>query len=110
MSKIEGTIKLIEEAKSFGSNGFTKRIFVLTTDEKYPQDVALELYNDSCNAIDEYKVGDRIEAEYNVRGSEYNGKYFVNLNAWRIEMANKENNPATPQPAIAEGVDEDLPF
>ena len=48
MNTIEGSIKLINETKEYGSNGFTKREFILKTNEKYPQEVKLELYKDDC--------------------------------------------------------------
>ena len=82
----KGTIKLIQEIQKFDS-GFEKREFVITTDEKYQQDVKFELIKDKCSDIDKFNVGDSIKVSFNVRGNEYNSKYFVNLQAWRIEAA-----------------------
>ena len=86
---IQGKIKLINEVESFDS-GFTKRSFVITTDEQYPQDVQFDLIKDKTSLIDKYKVGQTIDVHFNIRGNEYNGKYYVNLQAWRITTEVKE--------------------
>ena len=101
---ITGTIKLIEEVQTFDS-GFTKRVLVLTTSEKYPQDVALEFFKDKCGLLDALKVGQVVTIAFNVRGSEYNGRYYVNLNGWKIEEA----AAADVVEAVQAG-DSDLPF
>ena len=116
----KGTIKLIQEIQKFDS-GFEKREFVITTDEKYQQDVKFELIKDKCSDIDKFNVGDSIKVSFNVRGNEYNSKYFVNLQAWRLAVPMEEtNNPipapldpmaAQPQPANVDDIGEDdLPF
>jgi hypothetical protein len=83
---IKGKIKLIMDTQTFDS-GFTKREFVVTTDEQYPQDVKFETIKDKTAILDNYKLGDGVIVHFNIRGSEYQGKYFVNLQAWRMEVA-----------------------
>jgi hypothetical protein len=94
--ELTGKLKTVLEVQSF-SSGFTKREFVVTTDEQYPQDIKFELYKDKTSAIDKFKEGDLLKVSFNVRGSEYNGRYFVNLNAWRIE--NEQAGGGTDIPA-----------
>lgn len=98
--EIEGSIKEIFQTQSFDS-GFTKREFVVTTKEQYPQDIKLELIKDRCDLVDAYKKGDQVKVHFNLRGNEYNGKYFVNLQAWRIETltAGKSSTGAQAQPS-----------
>ena len=96
MNTIEGSIKLINETKEYGSNGFTKREFILKTNEKYPQEVKLELYKDDCALLDSYAVGDSLEATFNIKGNEYKGNYYVNLQAWKLAAASTtEENTVT---------------
>jgi hypothetical protein len=87
---IEGTIKVIGETQEFDS-GFKKRQFVITTAGDYPQDIAMEFFRDKCDVLNKYKVGDTVTVWFNVSGNEYNGKYYVNLNAWRIAMTTESN-------------------
>lgn len=81
---IEGKIIRIEDAQSFAS-GFTKREFVIETDEKYPQQIKFECLKDGCDMLDGRRENDWITVHFNLRGREYNGRYFVNLHCWKIE-------------------------
>jgi type 1 fimbria pilin len=119
---LTGKIKLIKDEQSFPS-GFTKREFVVTTEEQYPQDVQFELLKDKTSLIGNYNVGDTIKVHFNIRGSEYQGRYYVNLQAWRLEAATAGAAAAPSAPAYANAsapapvaptfdatVDDDLPF
>jgi hypothetical protein len=105
--EVQGKIKVIGSTQSFDS-GFTKRQVVVTTAEQYPQDIAIDFVKDKCAVLDAYKVGQDVTVSINLRGSEYNGKYYVNLQGWKIESG------ATAQPtkAVKTQVEEetDLPF
>ena len=99
MFEISGKIKLIEETQSF-SSGFTKREFVVTTgDSKYPQDIKFEIVKDKCSLLDSYSPGQDVQVNFDIRGNEYNGRYYVNLNCWKIQAAGggQGNQQAAPQ-------------
>ena len=111
--KISGKLKLLFEAQSWDS-GFSKREFVITTQEQYPQDVKFECIKDKISMLEGLNPGDELTVSFNVRGNEYNGRYFVNLQAWRIEKGAAAAAPAPEAPdttlePMAEGED-DLPF
>jgi hypothetical protein len=100
MYEASGTIKVIFDEQSFPS-GFTKREFVVTTEaERFPQDLKFELVKDKCALIDGFSDGQRVTVNFDIRGNEYNGKYFVNLSAWKIQAAGQSNGSGTaPAPA-----------
>jgi len=83
-NEITGTILEIFPEQTFVS-GFSKREFVVTTRDRYPQPIKLEFTKERCAQLDGYQPGDPVRVFYNLRGNEYNGRYFVNLQAWRIE-------------------------
>jgi len=109
--QLTGTIKLIGEKQVFDS-GFQKVEFVITTnDEKYPQDVKFEIVQDKVDDFIKYnKVGASVDVSFNVRGNEYQGKYYVSLSAWKV-FKSEANAPATdigvPTEELATN---DLPF
>jgi len=85
MYEAQGTIKIINETQTFGS-GFTKREFVITTgDSKWPQDIKFEIVKDKCTLLDQFAIGQAVNVSFDIRGNEYNGKYYVNLNCWKIQ-------------------------
>ncbi len=105
---VTGKIKLIGEKQTFDS-GFQKVEFVLTTNDKYPQDVKFEVVKDNVdNFIKCNKVGNDVNVSFNLRGAEYKGKYYNNLVAWRIS---KPEAQATDIGVPAKEIEtEDLPF
>ena len=85
--EIRGTVKVINDKQTFAS-GFTKREFVIeTSDEKYPQQIKFEATKESCDKLDLFEVDDEVAVQFNIRGNEYNGKYYVSLHAWKFERA-----------------------
>ncbi len=92
MYEATGAIKIINDTQTFGS-GFTKREFVITTgDSKYPQDIKFEIVKDKCSQLDQFSIGQQVAVSFDVRGNEYNGKYYVNLNCWKIQAGAGSGN------------------
>ena len=83
--EIKGKLIVIGETQSFPS-GFQKREFVIEElDGKYPQKLKFEAMKDGCEKLDAVRVGQVVNVSYNLRGNEYNGKYYVSLQAWKIK-------------------------
>jgi len=57
------------------------------SDDRYPQDIKFEVVKDKISQLDSVQVGQDVAVSFDLRGNEYNGKYYVNLNAWRIQAA-----------------------
>jgi hypothetical protein len=114
---LTGKIKLIQDAQTFGS-GFTKREMVVTVEDgKYPQDINLEFVQDKINLLDNLRVGQQVTVTFDLRGREYNGRYFNNLQAWKVVAASNENAfaaddyaPAPPRDDSPDYNDDDIPF
>ena len=82
---IKGAIKLINPIKMINDK-FSVREFVITTlDEKYPQEVIFQTVNDKMDIIAPYGQGQEVTVSFNIRGREYNGKYYNTLDAWKVQ-------------------------
>ena len=112
---IAGKVKLIQEAQTF-SSGFTKReLVVLTDDGKYPQEINIEFLQDSVSKLDNVSEGDLVKVTFDLRGKEYNGRYFNNLVGWKIEVEGKaaeteDRPPLPPDEATGSADSDDIPF
>lgn len=83
--EIEGKVHLINDIQTFDS-GFSKREFVIEVEDgKYPQMVKFEAIKEKTSLTDGLSKGDAVKVFFDIRGNEYNGRYFVNLNAWKLE-------------------------
>lgn len=100
MYKLTGTIKVINETIVV-SEKFSKRELVVTDEsELYPQDISFQFSQDKCSILDAFKVGQKVEVSFNLRGREWvnpqgEAKYFNSLDAWKIEPvgASKTEEP-----------------
>jgi hypothetical protein len=94
---LTGKVKLVFEAKTFGS-GFTVREFVVTVEDgKYPQDICLQFVQDKVSLLDSITEGQEVTVSFDIRGREYNGRYFNNLVGWKIQAG----EGAAPAPEAA---------
>jgi len=108
-STIKGAIKLINPIKVI-SDKFSVREFVVTTpDAKYPQDIIFQTINDKMAVLESLGVGQQVEVSYNVRGREFNGRYYNTLDAWKIEVTGPREQTVNIAPPLDIEQD-DLPF
>jgi len=83
--ELTGKVKLVQEPQTFAS-GFTKReVVVIVEDGKYPQDISLEFLQDKVSLLDDLSEGQELKVFFDIRGREYNERYFNNLVGWKIE-------------------------
>lgn len=124
--EVQGKIKIIDETKTYGNNGFRKRELVITTEEQYPQQILVEFVQDKCDLLNNYSVGQMVKVSINLRGREWvnpqgETKYFNSIQGWRIENLQEEtsaeNMPPVPPMEAFEPADnlkeedhDDLPF
>lgn len=115
--ELSGKIKLIQDEQTFDS-GFRKREVVVTVDDgKYPQDISLEFVQDKADLLSDFAVGQEVTIAFNLRGREYNGRYFNNLTGWKIAPQNGAE-PSAPEPSFtapaptsnANPFDDEIPF
>ncbi len=120
--EIKGTLYRVFPTES-KTDSFQAREFVITTkDNSYTNFIKFQLTQDRCSLIDSFKPEDEIKVHFDLRGREWQDKYFTNLNAWRIEAAadapapNASETTDVPMPTeessdfLAEDFGDDLPF
>lgn len=87
--EVTGVIKMIGTTQKV-SDSFQKRDIVVTTQEQYPQDLLIQFVQDKCSVLDQYKVGEQVTVDINLRGREWVNpkdgevKYFNTIQGWKI--------------------------
>lgn len=123
--QLEGKLHRVFDTEQ-KTESFQAREFVIETiDTQYPQVIKFQLTQDKCALIDNYSVGDQLTVHFDLRGREWNEKFFTNLNAWKIEQgggseggsgggAGKSSGQSQAGSAPATGAtadfDDDIPF
>ena len=64
---------------------FTKRLLVVKTSEQYPQLIPIDFVKDKISLIEFTKINQSVKVQVNLRGNENNGRYYLNLQGWKIE-------------------------
>jgi hypothetical protein len=110
---INGKIIVIGETETIGAKDFKKRLLVVQTDEQFSQSLPIEFTQDKTNLLDKFKIDDLVKVSINLRGSEWKGKYYANIQGWRIDKVESLSLTAQQQmPDREETKDEsdNLPF
>ena len=75
-------------------NSWQKQEFVIETIEQYPKKICANLWGDKLDMLDTVNIGDTVKLSFSIESREYNGKWYTDIKAWKIE-------PATEAPAQA---------
>ena len=96
--EVQGELIVIGQTEVIGAKGFRKRLAVVKTDEQYPQTIPVEFTQDKVNLLDNFKTGDIVKIGINLRGTEWKGKYFANIQGWQINKGEKEKSAGSFMP------------
>jgi single-strand DNA-binding protein len=88
--------KFATESKS---EKFQVREFVIEImDGNYPQLIKFQLAQERCGILDTYNEGEEIKVHFDLRGREWQGKFFSTLNCWRLEYPNGSGGSGSEKP------------
>lgn len=106
--KITGTVtRILEEQSGEGRNGpWRKQDFVLETPGQYPKPVCITQWGEK---IEEFGVreGETLTVHIDIQSREYNGRWYTDVKAWRVEREGAAGGPGAPGSGPS---DADLPF
>lgn len=86
--QVKGTLLQIlklESGVSKAGKEWKKQDFVIETNEQFPKKVCFTLFGDKINLIDGTTEGTEIEVFFSLESRDFNGKWYHNINAWKIE-------------------------
>ena len=132
--EIEGRIvrKLNVQTGTSSRGAWSKQEFILEYQEgNFPSQVCMNVWGeDKVRDLEKYQVGDKVKISFNLSSREFNGRWYTDVRAWRIEPAGQQQAAgysyshsaagapvppmeSAPMPSIDDlpaGPDEDLPF
>ena len=89
--ELEGTIrqKLGVQSGMSSRGSWTKQEFVLEyPDGNFTSQVCMLAFGqDKVQELDKYQVGDRVKVSFNLKSREYNGRWYTDIQIWRIAPA-----------------------
>ena len=98
--EIEGKLHHVYDTEQKSESFRTREFVIETMQGSYTQYIKFQLTQDRCDIVDPYKTGQQVKVYFDLRGRQWQDKYFTNLQAWRIEAVG-ETQPA-PMPSQRE--------
>ena len=123
--ELEGRIarKLPVQQGTSARGAWAKQEFIFEYQEgNFPSQICMNVWgDDKVRDLDKYQVGDKVKISFNLSSREYNGRWYTDVRAWRIEPAGQQQAyaaQAVPAPAPMPSIDDmstplsddDLPF
>lgn len=93
--KITGrVVDVLEEESGTGKHGpWRKQEFILETEGQYPKQVCVAQWGDNIEKFD-VEEGERVTAHIDIQSREYQGRWYTDVKAWRIERPEDERAEA----------------
>lgn len=120
IGKFVETLPLVTGTSARGP--WSKQEFIIETVEQYPKKVCVSLWGDRIRDIEGIQVGETLTVSINLESREYNGRWFTEIRAWRVQRGTgtqqagyTQTPPQTMPPAdfgapAGEDSFDDLPF
>ena len=109
-------IQILPAQSGMGKKGqqWKKQEFIVETQAQYPKKVCLSVWGDK---IDQFNLvaGEMVNVSVDLESREYNGRWYTEARAWKIEKSGGTGPSAPPvgeEPleAASSGTSDDLPF
>ena len=104
--ELEGRIarKLNVQTGTSARGAWSKQEFIFEYQEgNFPAQVCMNVWGeDKVRELEKYQVGDKVKVSFNLSAREYNGRWYNDIRAWRIEPAGTApavSQPQAPAPA-----------
>jgi hypothetical protein len=109
-------VQLLPLQTGTGKNGeWKKQDIIVETDGTYPKKVCVSIWGDKISA-GQLQVGKMLNISFDVESREYNGRWYTDVKAWKVEAAAGGSAPAASAPkedfhnTSFTSSDDDLPF
>jgi len=84
-------IQLLPIQTGTGKNGqWKKQDIIVETDGQYPKKVCISVWGDKINS-NLLQVDKLLKIDFEIESREYNGKWYTDLKAWKIDAVDSNN-------------------
>jgi hypothetical protein len=110
-------IQLLPEQTGAGKKGtWRKQEFIVETQGQYPKKVCLSVWGDKIQQFN-LAVGQQVSVSVDLESREYNGRWYTEARAWKVDKQGSEGGNYSAPPAFdtfdapaAQQSADDLPF
>lgn len=92
----------VQSGVSSTGNNWSKAEFVIETIEQYPRKVCANLWGERAKALDQFQLGSLITVSFDLESREYNGRWYTDVKAWKVEAATPAAAAGAPAPGYGQ--------
>lgn len=81
---------------SKNGNEWKKQEYVLETHEQYPKKVCFQLFGADRIAQAAIQPGEELTVSFDIESREYQGRWYTNINAWKVTRQTETAAPVPP--------------
>jgi hypothetical protein len=95
-------IQILPLQTGTGKNGeWKKQDIVVETSAQYPKKICVAIWGDKISAS-QLQIGNTFNIDFDLESREFNGRWYTDVKAWKIEVAgSREEAPLPPPPPAA---------
>jgi len=111
-------VQVLDVVTGEGKNGqWKKQDFILELPGQYQRKVCITLFGDKIEQAN-LRTGDEVKVEIDIESREFNGKWYTNVKAWKVDKTMAEGSDSIPdydfsqESPESQGMEpsDDLPF
>lgn len=108
-------IQILPLQSGTGKNGqWKKQDIIVETEATYPKKICISIWGDKIDAA-QLQTGNLLKIDFDVESREFNGRWYTDVKAWKIEVAGNATIPVSEKAGGLSGPentnnDDDLPF
>jgi hypothetical protein len=93
-----------------GKNGeWKKQEIIVETTDRFPKKICISIWGDKVQPS-QLIAGNTFTIDFDVESREFNGRWYTDVKAWKIEVAGAVNNATYPSSATDYGFPEPPPL
>ena len=91
-------IQVLPMQTGVGKNGeWKKQDIIVETGDTYPKKISVSIWGNKINES-VLQIGNQLDISFDVESREYNGKWYTDVKAWKVVLADGSGNTQTPAP------------
>ena len=104
-------MSILPEQTGVSARGpWKKGAFLIETLEQYPKTVQIVTLGDKADDVSRFSIGQLLKVSINLESREYNGKYYTDAKAWKIDAHTEGTNPQAASNQSAQTPNQQTPF
>lgn len=89
-------IQLLPLQTGTGKNGeWKKQDIIVETDGQYPKKICISIWGDKADPS-MLQVGNNLNIQFDIESREFNGRWYTDVKAWKVELAGAGNDYPLP--------------